>query len=193
VRISLGDVMGKGLPASLLTATARAALRSLADVPLPAAIDTVNRALIPDLVQSDSFITLFHVSLDPATGMLTYVDAGHGMAFLRRADGAVEPLRQRGVPLGVLPDAAYLAEKTRLDPGDTLVLYSDGLPDARPDLRLDPVGVATRIAGITSVQAMLDRLVALATEAETRPDDLTLVVVRREAAATPVRPETLSR
>jgi PAS domain S-box-containing protein len=198
VRVSLGDVMGKGLPASLLTATVRAALRSVADLPLPAAIDTVNRALMPDLAQSDSFITLFHANLATRTGQLTYVDAGHGMAFLHHADGAIELPRRRGMPLGVLPDAAYQAGMVCLEPGDTLVLYSDGLPDARPDLRLDPAGVAAQIAGITGVQAMLDRLVALATEADRRPDDLTLVVVRREEtmaalAATPATGETLSR
>ena len=114
------------------------------------------------------------------------------------ADGAIELPRRRGVPLGVLPDAAYQAGMVCLEPGDTLVLYSDGLPDARPDLRLDPAGVAAQIAGITGVQAMLDRLVALATEADRRPDDLTLVVVRREEtmaalAATPATGETLSR
>ncbi|MCC7021319.1 MAG: PAS domain S-box protein [Thermomicrobiales bacterium] len=198
VRVSLGDVMGKGLPASLLTATARAALRSLAEAPLPGAIDTVNRVLYPDLVQSDSFITLFHASLDPATGRLTYVDAGHGMALIQRRDGEVEPLRQRGLPLGVQEETAYRAGVAMVQPGDTLVLYSDGLPDARPDLQLDPAGVAARLDGAHNAAAKLERLVALAAEAGARPDDLTLVVIRREEAmaalaAAPATPERSSR
>ena len=184
VRLSLGDVMGKGMPASLLTATVRAALRSVLDLPVSQAVEAVNRALFPDLTPSSSFITLFHASLEPGSGEVTYVDAGHGLAFILRRDGAVEPLRQRGLPLGILSDAAYPCAVTTLSPGDTLVIHSDGLPDARPDLNLDAAGVASHVTDLTVLQAKLERLVSLATDVETRPDDLTLVLVsRRETSA----------
>jgi serine phosphatase RsbU (regulator of sigma subunit) len=198
IRLSLGDVMGKGMAASLLTATVRAALRVVEDLPVAAAVEAVNRALSPDLAHSDSFITLFHAALEPDSGLLTYVDAGHGMVFIQRLDGSVEPLRQRGLPLGVLPDARYPAGTATLAPGDTLVIYSDGLPDARPELALDAAGVAGQLAGLPDAQAKLDRLVGLVSDVATRPDDLTLVVLHRRpvrvlsAAPQPLR-ESLSR
>jgi serine phosphatase RsbU (regulator of sigma subunit) len=185
VYLSLGDVMGKGMPASLLTATARAAMRSVTHLSVSAAVEAVNRAISPDLAQSDSFVTVFYANLNAATGRVTYVDAGHGLAFVQRRDRGVQPLRQRGVPLGILPDAAYPEGVTTLEPGDTLVLYSDGLPDARPDLRLDPVGVAEQLGDLTAAQAKLDRLVGLVADVETRPDDLTLLLVRRQEETSP--------
>jgi phosphoserine phosphatase RsbU/P len=152
-------------------------------LPVSAAIEAVNRALFPDLTQSDSFITLFHASLAPASGELTYVDAGHGLVLLLRGDGTMVPLRQRSLPLGVDAYAPYPAGTVLLAPGDTLVVYSDGLPDARPDLRLDAEGVASEIASLDGVQAKVERLVALATTSVARPDDLTLVLVRRLPAS----------
>jgi serine phosphatase RsbU (regulator of sigma subunit) len=183
VHIVLGDVMGKGMPASLLTATVRAALRATWHLPAAEAVMAVNRALSSDLMRSDSFTTLFYAQLDPATGNLRYVDAGHGMALIQRQAGIVEPLRQHALPLGVIAEAAYEEGHTVLKPGDTLMVYSDGLPDSRPDLALDTAGVAALVMGVHDIHEKLDRLVALAMETgETRPDDLTVVVVGRELA-----------
>jgi PAS domain S-box-containing protein len=193
IRLSLGDVMGKGMPSSLLTATVRAALRSVTHLPVSAAVEAVNRALSPDLMQSDSFITLFHASLESDSGQLTYVDAGHGMAFIQRCDGTVEPLRQSGLPIGILADASYPAGTTSMAPGDTLVIYSDGLPDARPELQLDPVGVSGLLDGLTNAQTKLDRLVNLVANVETRPDDLTLVLVQRSREPAVVGPASLTQ
>jgi serine phosphatase RsbU (regulator of sigma subunit) len=180
VHIALGDVMGKGMAASLLTATARAALRAIWHLPPAEAVTAVNRALSPDLMKSDSFVTLFYAQLDPATGNLHYVDAGHGMALIQRQAGNGEPLRQHSLPLGVMPDAVYTEGRAVLAPGDTLLLYSDGLPDARPDLALDMAGVAAHVMGVQEARAKLDHLVALVETGGSRPDDLTLVVVERE-------------
>jgi PAS domain S-box-containing protein len=179
IRISLGDVMGKGMPASLLTATVRAALRVVAHLPVSAAVEAVNVALSPDLLRSDSFVTLFHAALEPESGQLTYVDAGHGMAFIQRRNGEVEPLRMHNLPLGVLPDATYPSGTTTLEPGDTLVINSDGLPDARPELRLDAEGVAGQIGELPDAEAKLEKLVSLVSDIQTRPDDLTLVLLHR--------------
>lgn len=179
VRLSLGDVTGKGMPAALLMATARAALRSVADAPVDQAITAVNRALGPDLEQSDAFVTLFHAELE-ANGMLTYIDAGHGMAMIMRRNGIVVPLQQRSLPIGILRDAHYTSSNIQLEPGDTLVIYSDGFPDARPDLCLnDPMAVAAQCMGEQDTHQLLQRLVTLAKGNGPRPDDLTLVCVRR--------------
>ena len=183
VRLSLGDVMGKGMPAALLMASTRSSLRSLAHLSLDQAVTAANSALAPDLRSSDGFVTLFHAELWPATGNITFVDAGHGLAFVQQQDGTPRMLRERGLPLGILPDATYVQGATRLDPGETLVVFSDGLPDARPDLILDPPGIAERLCGVHDAQSMLDRLVAIANAGPTRPDDLTLLLVRRTDAA----------
>jgi sigma-B regulation protein RsbU (phosphoserine phosphatase) len=113
---------------------------------------------------------------------LAFVDAGHGLAFVLRRDGQLEPLRRKGLPLGVDADPDYATGMTTLERGDTLVIYSDGLPDARPDLDLDAAGIAARIADRKTAQEKLDRLLALGTALPARPDDLTLVLVRRQDA-----------
>jgi serine phosphatase RsbU (regulator of sigma subunit) len=171
--------MGKGMPAALLMATARGALRSVADVPPAQAVTAVNHTLFADLSVSNSFVTLFYTHLDPATGVLSYVDAGHGLALIQRWDGSVEPLRQSSLPMGVLSDTVYAQGSATLAPGETLVVYSDGLPDARSDLSLGPDGIAAHLDGVVSAQEKLERLMGVALAGSARPDDLTLVLVRR--------------
>jgi PAS domain S-box-containing protein len=179
VHLSLGDVMGKGMPAALLMATGRAALRAVAHLPAAQAVKAVNHTLFPDLGASDSFITLFHAHLDLATGNLSYVDAGHGLGLIQRRDGVVESLGQPGLPLGILADTVYEARSVTLGRGDTLLLYSDGLPDARPELHLDRAGIAAQLDGVIGAREKLERLRVLATAGTALPDDLTLVLVRR--------------
>jgi PAS domain S-box-containing protein len=183
--LTLGDVMGKGMPAALLMATVRAALAAVASRLTPArAMRTAAAALERDLDRAESFVTLFLARADVASSRLTYVDAGHGLVFVRRAGGAVEGLRHGGLPLGVLPAQVYRAGSLTLHPGDALVVYSDGLSDARPDLALTPAAVAGHLAGAASAAEAVDRLVALATPGGPAPpalaDDLTVVVLRRD-------------
>ncbi len=180
VRLTLGDVTGKGMPAALLMATARASIRSVDEVPVARALTTVNRALSQDLEQSDAFVTLFHAEL-ASDGRVQFTDAGHGMAFILRSSGDVDILQQRSVPIGIMPETNYLESQTTMDPGDILVVYSDGLPDARPDLSLDdPRQVAAQCGNEGNIHQTLDRLVRLSSGQGPRPDDLTLVLVRRQ-------------
>ncbi|MDW8215540.1 MAG: SpoIIE family protein phosphatase [Roseiflexaceae bacterium] len=178
----LCDVMGKGLDAALLMATVRAVMRAIVRSSPPAeAIRHVIPALDEDLRQSDRFVTLFLAQLDTSTGRLASIDAGHGLAFVHRADGNVETLDgQRGLPLGILPDERYHQRETILNPGDALVVYSDGLVDARVDLDLTPQVLAQQLHGASSALAMLDRLVTLLAPVKTPPDDMTLMVLYRK-------------
>ncbi len=178
----LCDVMGKGLDAALLMATVRAVMRAVVRHRPPAeAMHYVTRALLDDLVQSGRFVTLFLAQLDTSSGHLASIDAGHGLAFVRRADGTVETLDdQRGLPLGVLPDQQYAQRETVLRPGDALIVYSDGLVDARVDLDLTPHVLASQLHGATSALAMLDRLVTLLAPVQIPPDDMTLLVLYRK-------------
>jgi serine phosphatase RsbU (regulator of sigma subunit) len=188
--LTLGDVMGKGLSAALLMATVRAALGTADGRGSPAlTLDAVAAATHPVLERAGAFVTLFHARAEAATARVAYADAGHGHAFVRRAGGAVEGLPARGLPLGVLPGERYPAGALDLDPGDALVLYSDGLLDARPDLALGPVALAARLDGAASAAEIVDRLTALADTSQDLPDDLTVVVLRRRVpASAPLRP-----
>jgi serine phosphatase RsbU (regulator of sigma subunit) len=175
---TVGDVMGKGMPAALLMATVRAALRAVARQSPPAeTIHEAAAALEVDLERSGSFVTLFHGRLDATTGRLDYVDAGHGHVLLRRADGTVTPLPARGLPVGVLPDHVYRQASVSLSSGDILVVYSDGLLDARPDLALHTETIAACLNGATNADDVVRRLFALAALTGPPPDDLTVVAL----------------
>lgn len=180
----LCDVMGKGLDAALLMATVRAVMRAVVRNSPPAeAMRYVSATLDEDLRQSDRFVTLFLAQLDTSNGRLMSIDAGHGLAFVRRANGSVETLDDhRGLPLGILPDASYHQREILMNPGDALVVYSDGLVDARVDLDLTPQVLAHRLSGASSALAMLDRLVTLLAPVQMPPDDMTLLVLYRKTA-----------
>ncbi len=177
--MTLADVMGKGMPAALWMATARTAMRAVVrDSPPAAAMRYVARALEPDLEHADAYITLFLANLDIAARRLEYVDAGHGHVFIRRSDGQVELLPERGLPVGIISDLDYEQGEVIFDPGDALILYSDGLIDSRPDLDLQPVMIADTLNGTETAEEMVEKLIALGEAGGTLPDDLTVVVLQ---------------
>lgn len=175
--ITLGDVMGKGIGAAMLMATVRAAIRSGAIHHGPAeALRLAELALLPDLESSDSFVTLFHGRLDAGARTLAFVDCGHGLDFVRRSDGTVETLAPRGLPLGIQSGDGYREGIIRFQPGDTLVLYSDGVIDARPELALDNTALAGILSGAADAHRMLERVVGLTGTVDPLPDDVTVLV-----------------
>jgi sigma-B regulation protein RsbU (phosphoserine phosphatase) len=176
--LTLGDVMGKGMAAAMLMATVRAAVHAVTQQNRPAAaLQLAERALRMDLENADSFVTIFHAELNVADRTLTYVDCGHGHVFLRRCDGRVEELQPRGLPLGIPSDECCQEGMLTFEQGDSLVLYSDGLIDARPDLKLSSRILADQLGGTASAQEMVNRLVALPALDGPPPDDLTVLVV----------------
>jgi serine phosphatase RsbU (regulator of sigma subunit) len=178
VTLTLGDVMGKGMAAAMLMATVRAALRAGDQANSPAvALQLTECALIHDLASSGSFVTLFHAQLNLVSRRLIYVDCGHGFVFLRRADGKVEELLPRGLPLGVLSDEVYQEGGFTFREGDTLVVYSDGLIDALPEQSLDNEALAAVLNGKKSAKEMVERLTGLVSPEASMPDDLTVLVV----------------
>jgi len=174
--ITLGDVMGKGMAAAMLMATVRASIRAVAHKRPVKAVRLAAQALLPDLDNSESFVTLFHAQLNTRTGRLAYVDCGHGYAFVRRADGAVKGLSPRGLPLGVPGQKHYREGTIHIALGDTLVLYSDGLIDARPELELNNQLLAGRLQGAATAREMLERLIELPGVEGPLPDDMTVLV-----------------
>ena len=182
--LTVGDVMGKGMSAALLMATVRAVIRAMVSHHGPAdAVQHTAASLDGDLARSGSFVTLFHAQLNTTSSELRYVDAGHGQAFLRRADGTLESLLPFGLPIGVLSSEKYTEGSVTLHPGDVLVIYSDGLSEARPELFRDQNTVAAQIIPEETASTTAQRLVDLATSNGPLPDDLTVVVLRRSPQA----------
>ncbi|BCS55739.1 SpoIIE family protein phosphatase [Geobacter sp. SVR] len=189
--LTLGDVMGKGMAAAMLMATVRAAVRSVSHNHPSRALQLAEAALQHDLDNSESFVTLFMGQLHAARRRLLYVDCGHGFAFVRRRDGTVRRLLPRGLPLGVPGSKAYREGSVTLEKGDTLVLYSDGLIDARPELKLDSHLLARQLEGAASAAEMLERLIGLTEQQGPQPDDVTVLVAHCTAEQSPV-PECMA-
>jgi sigma-B regulation protein RsbU (phosphoserine phosphatase) len=130
--IAIGDVSGKGTPASLLMANLQATIRALVPLRLPLSELT---ARVNDLMcqntGSDRFITFFWCEIDPVSRALTYVNAGHNYPYLLRSDGTTLRLDKGGMILGVLPTTTpYDHDGMPLLSGDLLVLFTDGVSEA---------------------------------------------------------------
>jgi len=182
--VTVGDVMGKGMSAALLMATVRAVIRAMVSQHGPVdAVQHTAASLDGDLARSGSFVTLFHAQLHTASAELRYVDAGHGQVLLRRASGAIEPLPPWGLPIGVFSSERYSEGTITMEAGDVLVIYSDGLSEARPELFRDQATLASHLAVNETAGTIAEHLVELATaNGGPLPDDLTVVVIRRTPA-----------
>ncbi|HEX4566554.1 MAG TPA: PP2C family protein-serine/threonine phosphatase, partial [Vicinamibacterales bacterium] len=131
VILTIGDVAGKGSPAALLMALLLAVLRTLVDERLePCPLMTRLNAQICRHSPASRFITLFYAVYTPGTGALTYVNAGQNPPLLRRRDGSIDRLGSTGVALGMFEGSTYQAMETRVDTGELLLLYSDGITEA---------------------------------------------------------------
>ncbi len=130
--LSIADVAGKGLPAALLMSSLQAAVRAFAvESTLPAAICArVNRLLCGQMI-AGRFATMCFLRLDRAREVITYANAGHNPPLLGRASGVVERLPAGGTVLGVFPDADFHGGEVPLMSGDRLLLYTDGITEAR--------------------------------------------------------------
>jgi serine phosphatase RsbU (regulator of sigma subunit) len=190
IGIALGDVAGKGSPAALLMALLLAMLRTLVDEGLePAALVERLNVQIARHSPPSRFITLFYAVYDPRTGGIVYVNAGQTPPLVYRRVGTFERLASTGVALGMFEASRYAAESTRLAPGESLILYSDGITEAE-----DPQGRPFEEAGLERVVAVDPRrdpatlgtvvLRAVAAHAQdTRfADDLTVLVLQRQGS-----------
>jgi serine phosphatase RsbU (regulator of sigma subunit) len=184
---AVGDVAGKGSPASLLMALLLAMMRTLTDERLDAA-ELISRLNVQVCRQSpgNRFITLFYSVLDLATGELTYVNAGHTPPLLFRANGAIERLQEGGVALGMFDRSRFQTGSVVLQPDDLLAIYSDGITEAEnpKGVPFDEQGLETVLRGerrnnVAATCAAVVRAVERH-RADTRlADDLTLLLLRR--------------
>lgn len=180
LRITLADAMGKGTGPALIAASVRASLRTARDRSLAEAIAEADRLLEEDLADTAMFVTAVHAELQPETGDLEVIDAGHSLAFILRADGSWEHLRSTSLPLGMgmglQPPESREPRYTRLGPGDSFVCCSDGLLDVLdPD---DPYGHVYRVLTTLGPDGAIREALNLASD-DRATDDITVVVVRR--------------
>jgi serine phosphatase RsbU (regulator of sigma subunit) len=187
VILTVGDVAGKGSPAALLMALLLAVLRTLVDEALePEALTERLNAQISRHSPSSRFITLFYAVYTPTDGTLVYVNAGQNPPLIRRADGRFERLTATGVALGMFEGSTFASARTRVEPGDLLILYSDGITEAE-----DPSGQPLEEVGLQAIVdsypsatpaelcAHILRAVEMHAQASRFGDDLTILILRR--------------
>ncbi|QHK20683.1 SpoIIE family protein phosphatase [Pseudarthrobacter psychrotolerans] len=179
LHLTFADAMGKGMGAALIAATVRAVMRSTGQrQDLDAAFASASKTIAADLDSSNSFVTLFHARLDAASGVVSYVDAGHGLALHVTAEGSAHRLPSGGPPVGAWAGSAWPQSAVGLAPGDSLVVVSDGVLDVFDSVEKFTEAVLAAAHGQGSAQSASDAIMALA-PAETAEDDVTVVVVRR--------------
>lgn len=185
--VALGDVSGKGTAAALLMSSVHAAIHAqvAAKTVLDEAISSVNRYLAEN-TPANRFVTLFAGELDPTNGKFRYINAGHNPPLIAKHDGSVQQLSSGGLPLGIIADAEFEAGEVTLEPGESLVIYSDGVNEAN-NLAGDEFGMDRLIQVVgsnlkASASGMRDKVEsALSDFTQTAPanDDITLVIVKR--------------
>jgi serine phosphatase RsbU (regulator of sigma subunit) len=122
------------------------------------------------------FVTLFHARLDPASGVVRYVDAGHGYCAIRRPSGELVSLQRCSLPLGIRDNQVYHECVARLEPGDALVVYSDGLVETEEGT----AHLSDYLAGLSGQASATELMSSLIEKTPaTPPDDVTIVVLRR--------------
>jgi serine phosphatase RsbU (regulator of sigma subunit)/anti-sigma regulatory factor (Ser/Thr protein kinase) len=187
IGLVVGDVTDKGVPAALVMARTHSILRAEAPrlVAPSAVLARANDLLVAEMPEK-MFVTCLYMVLEPATGRVVFANAGHNLPYVRTADGVIE-LRATGMPLGLMPGMPYDEKEAAVGPGDSMLLYSDGIVEAHSDhgemygfgrLKAD---LETDLAGTELIDRLLERLRAFTGRGWEQEDDITMVVLRRAA------------
>jgi len=201
----MGDVMGKGVPAGLLMTLLRGMLRAevLSGLPPDRILHDLNHLAQEDLAHSHRFVTLFYSDYDPRSRRLRYANAAHNPPLLwRRQQARVERLDAPGLLIGLQSEADYECHQVRLEPGDVVLYYTDGVTEATgfSGERFDEERLMKAFHGAcgsaAGAQGILDQLFARLDRflgADRQPeDDASLVVlkVRDEVRLPPLPPSS---
>jgi sigma-B regulation protein RsbU (phosphoserine phosphatase) len=187
--IALGDVSGKGTSAALLMSSLHAAVHAQVAScrPITETVGAVNRYLA-DNTPANRFVTLFYAELDPLTGALSFINAGHNPPLIAHgSDGTLEQLGAGGLPLGILPDYDYREGRTQLRVGDVLVVYSDGVTETQNPqgdefgtVRLQEVVAENLTLTASGIRDKIEASLSNFAKGTPAVDDITLVIVKRQ-------------
>ncbi len=180
----IADVCGKGLGAALLTAMLQGSFTAMTMGSEPAGVfEHINRFIFSH-TEADRYATLFFGFLD-ASGHMEYINAGHHSPLLLRQGKVTNPCPAESLPVGLLPDAAYISCSVALEPGDTLVLYTDGITEAANTAdelygheRLEAVAARHAEAPLEELQASILADVEEFSRGTYQADDITLLILR---------------
>ena len=186
--IALGDVSGKGTAAALLMSSLHAAIHAQTGShdTLVETISAVNRYLAEN-IPPNRFVTLFYAELDPESGAVSFLNAGHNPPLIVHAAGTVEQLASGGLPLGIKADADYREGRTTMQMGDVLVIYSDGVTEAASPsgeefgpTRLYEVVSRNVDASAAGIRDRIESALTKFSQGTQAADDITLVIVKRQ-------------
>jgi serine phosphatase RsbU (regulator of sigma subunit)/pSer/pThr/pTyr-binding forkhead associated (FHA) protein len=187
--VALGDVSGKGTAAALLMSSLHAAMHAqvAANSSLLETINAVNQYLAKN-TPTNRFVTLFLAELDAESGAMNFINAGHNPPLIAHADGRIEQLASGGFPLGIMPMAQYDVGQTRLQKGEALVIYSDGVSEANNTKgeefgveRLEEVVKKHLSASAAGLRDKVESALSSFTQTAPAGDDITLVIVKRKS------------
>ncbi len=185
----IADVSGKGLGAALLTTMLQGALSGMRIGTDPAQIFGNLNHFLCEHVEVARYATMFFGVVD-REGQLDFINAGHPSPFLLRASGVDEPFTEGSCPVGLMPDVTYFACRSKLQPGDTLILFSDGVTEAMdPDAKMyGGTRLRETLGGLHEASLVhLQKTVLASIETFTRgaaqADDITLLLIRYRTPA----------
>jgi sigma-B regulation protein RsbU (phosphoserine phosphatase) len=187
--VALGDVSGKGTSAALLMSSLHAAMhaQTSAHQSIVESMSAVNKYLA-ETIPANRFVTLFCAELDPLTGAITFINAGHNPPIIAHASGTMEQLAAGGIPLGITADALFREGHTQLNHGDVLVIYSDGVSETQNAageefgaMRLYDVVARNLDSSAAGLRDKIESALTKFAQGTDSVDDLTLVIVKRQA------------
>ncbi|MCL4794692.1 MAG: SpoIIE family protein phosphatase [Bryobacteraceae bacterium] len=185
--VVVGDVAGKGISAALLAAAIQARLHTISEeeMPVEQMVARLNRGMNRNM-PGGRFVTMVVAVLDGERGSIRYTNAGHNRPLLVRASGATEELSEGGLLLGILPNAEYVGADIRMESGDVLVFFSDGVTEAANEAdedfgeaRLMEVVREHQDRPAAAIGAAIRDAVTRHLDGQPSLDDVTVVVVKR--------------
>lgn len=184
---ALGDVSGKGTAAALLMSSLHAAMHAQAatEASLKELVCNIN-VYLTENTPTNRFVTLFVGELDSSDGRIEFINAGQNPPLVCRAAGKTEELASGGFPLGLMDIAEYEAETLVIEPGDTLVIYSDGVSEANDPEgeefgteRLKNVVLANREKSVSAIRDKIESALSSFMGSAPANDDITLLILKR--------------
>ena len=189
IGFTIADVSGKGVPASIFMAVSRTLIKAtgLRDLPSNECLRIVNDVLCGESVDS-MFVTVFYGIYDLKTGLIDFTNAGHNPPYILRADGTVETVKSPcNLVLGVMEGMTFQSESLQLNPGDALVMYTDGVTEAEDkdkaqfgDDRLKAELAQLKGASSKQIVDTVNAKVKAFVDGAPQSDDVTQLVIRRK-------------